>query len=279
VMHDGFETVEAPFAFGQEDLRDDPMATRRPSPGTFHDLGEHAIAGLSPRRVRAYVPRGRDPHLPRPVLYLFDGQNVFGDEGSFAGGWHAHAAVDRLTVGRTFVAPIVVGVDHGGVARIDELGPFRVGAKGGRADALLDWMAGSLVPLVRGRFATIPGAVGACVGGSSLGGLAALYAHFRSPDVFGGALCLSPSLWFGGRAIFRFVDERPRPGISRVYLDCGAREGRGGMIALAAQMAEALRRRGYPPRQLMWRPDQRGGHSEAHWRRRLPKALAFMFRV
>jgi hypothetical protein len=30
-----------------------------------------------------------------PTLYLFDGQNVFGDEGSFAGGWHTHAAVDR----------------------------------------------------------------------------------------------------------------------------------------------------------------------------------------
>jgi enterochelin esterase-like enzyme len=255
------------------------MATREAATGTFHDLGQHPIPGLASRRVRAYVPRGRDPNMPRPVLYLFDGQNVFGDEGSFAGGWYTHTAVDRLTVGRTFIAPIVVAIDHGGAARIDELGPFSVGTKGGRTDALVDWMASSLVPMVRGRFNVVGGAVGGCVGGSSMGGLAALYAHHRSPEVFGGALCLSPSLWFGQRRIFNFVGSRPRPAISRVYLDCGAREGNGGMLALAASMADLLRSRGYPPTQLMWRPDQRGGHRESHWRRRLPKALAFMFRA
>src|SRR5206468_844369 len=110
------------------------------------------------------------------------------------------------------------------------------------------------------------------------GGLAALYAHHRAPDVFGGALCLSPSLWFGQRKIFAYVGTRPRPEISRVYLDCGAREGNG-MITLAASMADLMKGRGYSPRQLMWRPDRRGGHSESHWRRRLPKALAFMFRA
>jgi predicted alpha/beta superfamily hydrolase len=112
-----------------------------------------------------------------------------------------------------------------------------------------------------------------------MGGLAALYAHHRNPDAFGGALCLSPSLWFGQRKIFGFVASQPRPSISRVYLDCGAREGNGGMLALAASMADLLRSRGYPPSQLMWRPDRRGGHRESHWRRRLPKALAFMFRA
>ncbi|HVY44771.1 MAG TPA: alpha/beta hydrolase-fold protein, partial [Minicystis sp.] len=150
--------------------------------------------------------------------------------------------------------------------------------KGGRTDELLDWIVGSVVPLVRARFPVVEGAVGASIGGSSLGGLAALYAHHRNPEAFGGAICMSPSLWFAGRAIFGFVGARARPSISRVYLDCGAREGRGRMIALAAEMAELLRRRGYAPEQLLWRPDPRGGHSEAHWRRRLPKALRFMFR-
>jgi enterochelin esterase-like enzyme len=253
------------------------MAPRPPAPGSFVDLGRHPVNGLSSRRVRVYVPRGRDARMPRPVLYLFDGQNVFGDEGSFAGGWHVHTAVDRLTVGDTFVAPIVVGIDHGGVARIDELGPFAMGQKGGRTDALLDWMVGSLVPMIRDRFPTMPGAVGGSIGGSSLGGLAALYAHHRNPEVFGGALCLSPSLWFAQRRIFGYVGGRPRPEISRVYLDCGAREGQG-MFGLARGMADLLAQRGYAPRQLMWRPDQRGAHRETHWRRRLPKALAFMFR-
>ncbi|HEY4120313.1 MAG TPA: alpha/beta hydrolase-fold protein [Byssovorax sp.] len=255
------------------------MPPRSPTPGAFHDLGAFPSAGVAARRVRAYVPRGADVRIARPILYLFDGQNVFGDAGSFAGGWHAHEAADKLTVGKTTVAPVVVAIDHGHEKRIDELGPFRAKQHGGGTDDLLDWMIGVLDPLVRSRFAIVPGAVGAAVGGSSMGGLAALYAHFRNPHTFGGALCLSPSLWFADRAIFRAVASRPRPDVSRVYLDCGGREAGGRMLALAAGMANDLRARGYAERQLMWRPDPRGQHDEAAWRRRLPKALRFMFAV
>ena len=108
---------------------------------------------------------------------------------------------------------------------------------------------------------------------------AALYAHFRHPEVFGGALCMSPSFWMARQAIFGFVEGRPTPSISRVYLDCGAREARGRMLPIVARMADHLKGRGYPEGQLLWRPDSRGQHSERHWRRRAPRALRFMFRV
>lgn len=256
------------------------MPPRKVEPGTFHDLGVIDAPALGGgRRVRAYVPRGRHPNVPRPVLWLFDGQNVFHDDGSFAGGWHVHEAVDRLVPGERTIAPIVVGIDHGGVDRIHELGPFKMGDKGGRTDALLDWVVGTVVPLVRSRFPVVHGPVGGVVGGSSMGGLAAIYAHHRHPDVFGGALCLSPSFWFAGGAILRHVAEKPRPSISRVYLDCGTREGGGRMLPLVERMAGILAERGYPPEQLMLRADKRGIHNERHWRRRLPKALRFMFRT
>ena len=67
-----------------------------------------------PRRVRIHVPPGVERGAP--LLVLFDGQNVFGDEGSYAGGWHADAAADALP--STVRRPIVVGIDHGGVDRI-----------------------------------------------------------------------------------------------------------------------------------------------------------------
>ena len=38
-----------------------------------------------------------------------------------------------------------------------------------------------------------------------MGGLAAMYAHFKHPAAFGSALCMSPSFWFAKKAIFRFV--------------------------------------------------------------------------
>lgn len=251
---------------------------KMPASGTFHDLGPFAIPGLQgTRRVRVYTPRGYDPSRPRPALYMFDGQNVFDDAPSFAGGWKAHRAVDRLSP-RTNYPPVVVGIEHGGSERIDELGPWSMRGRGGRTDRLLDWMGSDLIPMLPQRFGIISGPVGTVIAGSSLGGLAALYAHFRRPDLFGGVIAISPSFWFAQRAIFPFVAETPNPWTSRIYLDCGAKEAGGRMLGVVEDMAKHLAERGYGTDKLMWRPDARGGHSERHWRRRLPKALRFMFR-
>src|SRR5579863_878979 len=141
----------------------------------LHRIGPLEIPHVGARHVRVYVPP-RDRHTPSPVLYVFDGQNVFDDEPSYAGGWHLHRTVHALAK-RAGRAPAVVGVEHGGEARIAELSPW--GRADGRTDALIDWMTGVLAPRVRGEFnlSSAPGEVG--IGGSSLGGLAALYAHFR----------------------------------------------------------------------------------------------------
>jgi enterochelin esterase-like enzyme len=69
------------------------------------------------------------------------------------------------------------------------------------------------------------------------------------------------------------------PPISRIYLDAGAQEASGRMLQAADRLAQDLAGRGYSPGQLMWRPDPRGGHNERAWRRRLPKALRFMFQA
>ena len=60
----------------------------------------------------------------------------------------------------------------------------------------------------------------------------------------------------------------PTPIVSRVYLDCGAKEAGGRMLPVCAQLAEHLRQRGYGPTQVRWRPDPRGTHNEQHWKRR-----------
>ena len=243
-------------------------------------LGPFEPAGFPPRRVRVHVPRrtgGLGP-AERPTLLLFDGQNVFDDEGSFAGGWYAHQAADRLLPSRQAVAPVVVGLDHGGVRRLSELSAWPEAGQPGEADRFLDWVVGELLPRLAAEIGIATGAAHVVVGGSSMGGLGALYAHFRHPDQFGGALVMSPSFWVGQRAIFEYVAGRPKPPRSRVYLDCGAREAGGKMLPVVRDMAERLRARGYAPEELLFRADPRGTHNERHWRRRLPLALRFLFR-
>lgn len=227
------------------------------------------------RNLRIWLPRGYDANRANRVLVMFDGQNVFDDHGSFAGGWHAHTAVDDLATAKRR-PPIVVGIDHGNEGRIRELSPFSVQGNEGKLDVFLEWIGRSVIPTVAEHVHIARGPVSTAVCGSSMGGLAALYGHFKRPDLFGGAIVMSPSLWVGGGAIFDWIQRQPTPMISRVYLDCGGREGR--MMPMAARMAGHLQSRGYGEKQLMWRPDPRGTHSEANWRRRLPKALRFMYR-
>jgi trehalose-phosphatase len=258
-------------------LPDDAPLTGEWRPGKIQTLGPLAVPGHTPRLVRVYLPSTFTPEGPRFALYMFDGQNMFDDHPSFSGGWHLHEAVERMARGKR-PAPVVIGIDHGGTKRIDELSPFEPGGATGGLDGLLDWIVDSLMPRLAAELPLIPGPVGAVVGGSSMGGLAALYAHFRKPRDFGGALAMSPSFWVGGGEILRWVRAQPTPELSRIYLDCGVREGRGTLLPQVAEMAAHLATRGYDSDHLMFRADPRGAHSEGSWRRRLPRALRFFYR-
>ncbi|MEQ1507456.1 MAG: alpha/beta hydrolase-fold protein [Myxococcota bacterium] len=229
---------------------------------TWIDLGTF---GAPPRPVRLYLPAGVDVDRPHPTLYLFDGQNVFDDAGSFAGGWRAHHAVDALP--RRVTPPVVVAIGNGGVHRVHELGHA--------VDRFVDAIADELVPRVE---AAVHGRGPRALGGASLGGLGALHGWLHRPDRFDGALVMSPSLWFGDRVLAGQVHrgEVPVPATGRIYVDAGKRE-RGTMFADAEALAATLADRGLGPDRLMWRPDARGAHQERHWRRRLPKALRFLF--
>ncbi len=242
-------------------------------PGRIHLLGPYDVPGLAAKRlVRVYVPRRARP-VARPTLVLFDGQNVFDDAPSFAGGWHVHAAVERLAA--SVGPPVVVAIDHGHEHRIHELSPFEVRGAAGRADTLVEWVARALLPELRLGARLDPDPRRVVVGGSSMGGLAALFAHVRSPDVFGGALAMSPSLWVAARAILPWMAQRPLAPWSRIYLDGGRREGGGALVRELGLLAEALRQR--HGQYVLFRDDPKGTHREADWRRRLPPALRFFY--
>jgi enterochelin esterase-like enzyme len=214
----------------------------------------------------------RAPRHDRPLLVLFDGQNVFDDAPSFAGGWHAHAAVERLA--KSVSAPVVVGIDHGHEHRLAELSPFDFRQASGKLDELLRWIIDWLLPKLRAEHGLTASAHRTVVGGSSMGGLAATYAVLARPDVFGGAIAMSPSLWVARGAIFRWAERRNVPANARIYLDGGAREP-AAMLAGARRMAELLAGRGV--REVRFRDDPNGTHSERSWRRRLLPALRFHF--
>lgn len=243
--------------------------------GTIENWGDFSIPHLGNRRVRVFCPN--DSAQVRSALFLFDGQNVFDDHGSFAGGWHAHIAASRIGTKKKPV-PVVVAIDHGHHDRIHELSPFREARSRGQLNALLNWLVSHLAPSVRTRFSIGTHPSQMVIGGSSMGGLAALYAHFHAPQTFGGALCMSPSLWFAQRQIFDYIRQQQPPWTSKIYLDAGIFEAKGAMVQMAQAMAEELRRRGYDDAKLWYKVDKRGAHNEKAWRKRLGPALRFFFR-
>lgn len=239
------------------------------------ELPRLEAAGLAPRRLQAFVPGGHSAR-PRPLLVLFDGQNVFDDQESYAGGWRAHLTAQRMPR-RPDRAPVILAIDHGGAARINELTPWHDGQHGGQFEQLLQALLAAMTPELRERLGASARPEDTLIGGASLGGLAALYAHLQRPDVFGRCLAMSPSLWFARGRFFDWLERTDRPEKSRIYLDAGMREAPH-MVHHARQLAVTLTQRGYHPATLRLHVDPRGHHREASWRRRLAGALRFLLK-
>lgn len=216
------------------------------------------------RRVRVHVPRGVED-VP-PLLLLFDGQNVFDDAGSYAGGLHAHTLVAQLP--KTVRRPIVVGVDHGNERRMHELWAG--------LDELLDFIVRRVIPAASHAAGHAFDPSFRAIGGASLGGLASLAAIARRPAEFQLAIAMSPSVWFARTPMLHeLAHARFHPNV-RAYVDVGRRESP--KMNEGAEAAAALLARRLGPDRTMWRPDARGQHREIDWRRRLPKALRFALR-
>jgi predicted alpha/beta superfamily hydrolase len=84
-------------------------------------------------------------------------------------------------------------------------------------------MVDALKPLIDREYRTRPERSATALLGSSMGGLFSLWAAWSRPDVFGAAICLSPSFWWADRFMLKLVANgtcpAPRPNL---YLDSGA---------------------------------------------------------
>ncbi len=213
---------------------------------------------------------GDDQEARYPVLYLFDGQNVFFDEeAAFGISW---GLADFLQ--RTNLPLIAVGIDNDGEDRLSEYSPFvsetedlgRIRPKG---QLLLSFLADKLKPSIDKRYRTIPDREATFLCGSSMGGLMALYGVTHRADVFCAAACLSPSLWIHPDRSLSMIDNGDFPPHTLVYMDYGAEEmsnHKDNWRSLTAAAKHLLIR----DCDLTFRIVPGGNHSEASWRERLP---------
>ena len=228
------------------------------------------------RTLRVYLPPGYADDNGRryPVLYMFDGQNLFDAATSYAGEWGVDEAMDALARESGFKA-IVVGIDHGNARRINELVPylnFRFLPNLG--DAFIDDVVRVIKPYVDANYRTLPHRAETAILGSSLGGLSADYAIHRHPGVFAKAGVFSPSYWVSGTP-FDNAWRTPLPRDARVYLFMGAQEG-AESVRHVEGMATTLR--AHPGAAAVeLRIVAEAGHNEAAWREAFPGAVRWLF--
>ena len=231
------------------------------------------------RRIHVLLPYdyARHPDKRYPVLYLHDGQNLFGG-GAGYGSWEIDQKM-ALLAARQHHEVILVSIDHGAEERIEEYTLHPTRKTKGRGAYYLDFLRNTLKPLIDAKFRTLPDAANTGIGGSSLGGLISIYAGLRHPGVFGRLMLFSPSLWISPKIYFDAIRfQAPVP--MRVYVYGGEAESKY-MVPNMKRFQDALLRQSHGRSgqaiQTYLSVDPTGIHQEAHWGREFPKAVEWLF--
>lgn len=250
----------------------------------LHHLFRSDVLG-NERPIIVYLPPGYRDDTTRkyPVLYLQDGQNLFDGRTSFIPDqhWRLNETADLL-IGCGEIEPLImVGVYNAGEQRIGEYTPSRDPhfGVGGKADPYGRMLVEELKPFIDCEYRTLPGREHTGLGGSSLGGLVSLYLGFKRHDIFSRVAAMSPSLWWDGCGIFRFIERLDSKPPVRLWLDTGTQEG-GNTYCNAVTLRDKLLRRGFIlGKDLGFMECEGGRHCEEDWAQRAPHVLRHLYRA
>ncbi len=231
------------------------------------------LGGDKKRKVYVYLPieYNSDSEVRYPVMYMFDGHNLFfDDKASFGKSW---GLKDYLDSTRTPLIIASVECNREGNGRLSEYSPidfiFKNGEKiKGRGGEYLNWLVKEFKPYIDKTFNTLSDREHTAIGGSSMGGLMTLYALAKYNAYFSRGAALSPSLWVYGD-IPDFV-EKSRFGKNTIlYTDYGSKEfkNHSAQRKIFSKTCARLTEKGVL---ITSRVVPDGVHSEASWEKSIP---------
>lgn len=218
------------------------------------------------RRVWIYLPKGYETNKKKyPVIYMHDGQNLFDGYTSGFGEWGLDEFLDSLKTGQQQF--IVVGIDHGGEARVVEYSPYE--SKYGKplGSQYVDFLVETLKPYIDSHYHTLSDAKHTTVAGSSMGGLISMYAELKYPKVFGSAGVFSPAFWINPPIYDQAKTAAEKAG--RFYFVCGDQEG-DSEVADMYKMATIVNYKMVPYTVVEAITIKGAKHNEAQWRGDFP---------
>ena len=230
------------------------------------------LTGEEKRRAYVYLPLqamyGDGQRFP--VLYMFDGHNVFFDsDATYGESWGMGEYLDAHRV-PLIVAAVECNHDPNN-GRISEYAPYSlssryIGEVEGRGEKTMDWLIHSFKREIDRRYPTMPNREHTFIAGSSMGGLMSLYAVSCYNAVFSRAAALSPSLDCEPKKLEGLIRTAAMKPDTVLYMDMGETEcSRSGMQRFwhfARLMAERSR--------VTARIVPDGRHCEASWEKQIP---------
>ncbi len=232
------------------------------------------LSGDEIRRAYVYLPKSYEKHPEKryPVMYMFDGHNVFFDDhATYGKSWGMGDYLDKT--GKELIVA-AVECTHQGNNRLSEYSPVSfanevLGKVRGRGREYMTWMLGTFKPQIDRAYRTLPDRRNTLICGSSMGGLMALYAAVNYNNVFQRAACLSPSLWVDTGKVLSLIARGRMKTDTCIYMDYGSRElfnhnANTDALVSAAQLLLIKQIN------LTLRIVPGGDHSEASWERQIP---------
>ena len=188
-----------------------------------------ALSGAQVRRAYLYLPRAyyEQPDRRFPVLYMFDGHNVFLDsDATYGTSW---GMLDWLNRTNAELIVAAVSCNTKGNGRLIEYSPYphhssRLGYIPARGEETMRWLLDTFKPMIDAHVRTLPDRENTIIAGSSMGGLMALYATLCYNEHFSRAACLSPSLWTDPQQVKDMIESADVAPDTVIYMDYGSRE-------------------------------------------------------
>lgn len=224
------------------------------------------------KKIWVYLPIGYQSSTKKyPVIYMHDAQNLFDAKTSYSGEWNIDETLDSIKA-----KVIIVGIEHGGEKRLDELTPYKHPKYGGgNGDNYLEFIVKTLKPKIDKDHKTKSDVDNTAIFGSSLGGLISFYAVLQYPNVFGKAGVFSPSFWFSDE-IYKKMEQSPKTK-AKFYFMCGDNED-AEMVPDMKKMVKLLdKNRCYCLKLNKVKIIKGGQHNEKLWRENFKEAYQWLF--
>ena len=233
------------------------------------------LTGEEERRLYIYLPDSYrwQPRKRYPVLYMFDGHNVFFDsDATYGKSWGMKNYMDRT---KTQLIIVAIECNHNpDNGRLKEYSPYdfydqTFGDIPGEGDITMNRIVKTLKPVIDKQFRTLPNRNHTYIAGSSMGGLMSLYAVLKYNRYFSRAACLSPSLWVAPDELEHLGRHSNLKLETLIYMDYGSNELRNhdNMRDHFTNITTALLEKGV---MVESRIVPFGDHTEACWEKQLP---------